>query len=74
MNIRIAGDLIKAARREAFEEAAKIVDRESNRIMRLAHGRHDAENPDYDRYEELECKAAILCGIAGRIRRRGKRS
>lgn len=73
MSIRIAGGLVKQARKEALEEAAKVVDREADRIMRQAHRAHDAEDPDYDEYERLECLAGHFDAMARRIRNRAKR-
>ena len=41
MSIRIAGEMAKAGRREGMEEAAKIAERQSNRIMRNAQRVHE---------------------------------
>lgn len=74
MSIENSGHLVRLAHREGMEAAAKIVDRESNRVMRQANQYHDQEDPDYDMYEDLECKAAHLGDIAAMIRRRAKRA
>ena len=74
MSIMNTAELVRMARKEGFEEAAKIVDRESDKLMRLANKHHDAEDPDYDQYENLECQASHLSEVAARIRRKAKRS
>lgn len=76
MSIRIAGDMAKMACREAMEEAAKLADRVGDEIMREAKRHHDNEDdPDhYDRYEECESRASVAYHVAGRIRRRSRRT
>lgn len=74
MSIRIAGDIARIAQREAFEAAAKVADRISAKLMREATTFHDAEEPDYDRYEDLESRACLASHIAEKIRKRAKRS
>lgn len=71
MSIMIAGELVKQARREALREAADVVDRFADKIMRDAEIAHRHE--DYDFYETLEGQATLLTTAANRIRNRAKR-
>ncbi len=64
-------DLIRAARKEAFKEAAQIAGRYGDKIMRVAQRHHEDE--DYDRYEELECQARIASVIEDKLLRKSKR-
>lgn len=57
--------------KEAFEEAAVIVDKEAARIERIAN-RHHKRN-EYEVYEELEMQCLALGTVADKIRRRAKR-
>ena len=58
-------------RSAAFAEAARIAEREGNRLMRIAQQAHDQNN--YDAYEALESEATVASRIAERIRRAAKR-
>lgn len=71
MSIMIAGQLLKSARREALREAADLVDRFADQIMRRAEKAHADE--DYDFYEALEGQATLLTTAANRIRNRSRR-
>lgn len=74
MSIRIAGDMAKLARREAMDEAAAVAERVGDQLMREAMKYHDAEEPNYDLYEDGESRASLAYHIAGRIRRRARRT
>lgn len=71
VSILIAGELVAVARREALREAADLVDRFADQIMKQAEAAHEAE--DYDSYEALEGQATLLMTAVGKIRNRAKR-
>lgn len=57
-----------------MEAAAKIVERAGDRLMREAEKVHDAEESNYDLYEELECRAVNMTILAARIRKAARRT
>lgn len=71
MSISTTADLVATARREALREAADLVDKFADQIIRSAEKAH-AED-DYDQYESLECQATLLTTAAIKIRNRAKR-
>lgn len=73
MLISVTSGLIRAARREGYEAAADIVQRESDKLLRLANKHRNAPEPDYDTYEELEGESITLQRLADKIRRKAKR-
>lgn len=73
MSTTTTSELVGLARREAFEEAAQIVDRMAKKIFREADKRHNADPPEYDAFEELEGQASALYSAAAKIRQKAKR-
>lgn len=71
MSIQIAGSLIGQARKEGLREAAEVVDRFADQLMRRAEKAHQED--DFDYYEALEGQATLLTAAANRIRNRAKR-
>ena len=72
MSIRIAGDMAKQAHREGLREAAAIVDRFANKVMREAEKAHEDEN--FDEYESLEYQATLLTLASHKILNAARRS
>lgn len=63
---------LKAARREGRLEAAELLQRESDKVMRRAERVHNAAREDshrWDEYEDLESHATFLNTLADRVRR-----
>lgn len=54
------------ALKKKIEEAAKIADREGDRIMKIAYKADNAG--EFDLYEALESQATVASGIADKIR------
>lgn len=71
MSITIAGGIAKLARKEAFDEAIAMLERESDRVMRKAMAVHDDD--DFDEYERLECEAGLISSLAAKLRRKKSR-
>lgn len=58
--------------RDGLLDAAKIAEAMSKKSWRQAVKFHNAEEPDYERYESLECEACLLQSVADKIKRKAK--
>lgn len=74
MTIGDTAHLTRLARKKGLIEAAELIEREADRLLRKA-AKYDIGSEDWDcnRYEDLESEASFLGAMAGRIRRRAKR-
>lgn len=72
MSIKIAGEMATKAHREGLREAAAIVDRFADKVMRDAEKAHEAE--EYEEYEALEYQATLLTLASHKILNAARRS
>lgn len=71
MSIQNTAELVACARKEGLREAADLVDKFADQIMRRAEIAHEGEN--YEHYEELEGQATLLMAAVQKIRNRARR-